>query len=147
MPRWIWEAYRCSRSFWAQTRLDLRDLFDGPKLAPWRAILGFFGPNNWKSGKNHGKCCMNRDLRVTAIILTPNPTRLERFFWRPKIGSFYGHFAFFAQNAGHHVQNIANIVWIVIYECSRSFWAQTRLDLTHFFEGPKLAPWRAILGF
>ena len=118
-----------------------------PKIGSLEGHFGFFGPNNWKSGKNHGKYCMNRDLRVTAIILTPNPTRFERFFWRPKMGSFYGHFGFFAQNAGHHVQNIANIVWIVIYECSRSFWAQTRLDLTHFFKGPKLAPWRVILGF
>ena len=94
MPRWIWEACRWSRSFWAQTRLDLRDFFDGPKLAPWRAILGFL-----------------------------------------------------AQNAENHVQIMANIVWIVIYALPRSFWAQTRRDLREFFDGPKLAPFMAILGF
>ena len=106
-----------------------------------------FGSKPWKSCTKHVYYCMNRDLRVAAIILSPNSTRFERIFWRPKIGSFYGHFGFLAQNAGNHVQNIANIVWIVIYECSRSFWAQTRLDLRDFFDGPKFAPWRAILGF
>ena len=106
-----------------------------------------FGPKRWKSWTNHGKCCKNCVQRVAAIILSPNSTRFERIFWRPKIGSFYGHFGFLAQNAGNHVQNIANIVWIVIYAYSRSFWAQTRLDLRDFFDSPKLAPWRAILGF
>ena len=195
---WI-VIYALPRSFWAQTRRDLREFFDGPKLAPFIAILGFwpktleilyktllilyeswstsardhfepklasiwetfltaqnlllggpfwvFGPKRWKSCTNHGKYCMNRILRVEAIILTPNSRRFERFFWRPKIGSFYGHFGFLAQNAGNHVENIANIVWIVIYEWSRSFWAQTRLDLRDFFDGPKFAPGRAILGF
>ena len=80
--------------YWAQTRRDLREFVDGPKLAPWRAILVFFFPKRLKSCTNHGKYCMNRDLRV-----------------------------------------------------SRSFWAQTRRDLREFFDGPKFAPCRAILGF
>ena len=90
---------------------------------------------------------MNPYLRVGAIILSPISTQFERIFSRPKIGSLEGHFGFLAQNAGNHVQNIANIVWIAIYACSRSFWAQSRLDLRDFFDGRKLAPWRAILGF
>ena len=158
---WI-VIYAFSRSFWAQTRLDLREFSDVPKLAPWRAILGFwpitqeitykswqilyeswytrwhdhfepkldaiwenflttqnwllrapfsvFGPKRWKSCTNHGKYCMNRDLRVAAIILSSNSTRFERIFWRPKIGSLEGHFGLLAQNAENHVQIIANIV-------------------------------------
>ena len=90
---------------------------------------------------------MNRDLRELAIILSPNSPRFERLFWRPIIGYLEGHFAFLARNVGNHVQNIANIVWIVIYAFSRSFWALSRLDLRNFFDGLKLAPWRAILGF
>ena len=90
---------------------------------------------------------MNRDLRVLAIILSPNSPPLERLFWRPKIGSLEGHYGFFAQNTGNHVQIIANIVWMVIYALLRSFWEKTRRDLREFFEALKLAPWREILGF
>ena len=90
---------------------------------------------------------MNRDLRVLAIILSLNSPLFERFFSQSKIGSLEGHFGFLAQNAENHVQNIANIVWIVIYACSRSFWARTRLDLRDFFDAPKFSFWRAILGF
>ena len=195
---WI-VIYASSRSFWAQTRLDLREFFDAQKLAPFMAILGFwpktleimyktllilykswstsardhfepklasiwhtflkaqnwllggpfwvFKPTGWKSCTNHGKYCMNRDLRVAAIILSPNSTRFERIFWRPKISSLERHFRFLAQNAGNHVQIMENIVWIVIYALPRSIWAPTRRDLREFFDGPKLAPWRAILGF
>ena len=90
---------------------------------------------------------MNRDLRVLAIILSPNSPRFAKIFWRFKIGSLDGHFAFLARNVGNHEQNMSNIVWIVIYAFSRSFWAQTRLDLINFFNGLKLGPCRAILGF
>ena len=89
---------------------------------------------------------MNRDLRELAIILSPNSPRFERLFWQPKIGSFEGHFGFLARNDGNHVQNIANIVWIVIYAFSRSFWAQTRLGWGEFFVGQKLASiWETFL--
>ena len=90
---------------------------------------------------------MNRDLRVLAIILSPNSARFERLFWRPKICSLEGYFGFLARNVGYHVQNIANILWIEIHGLPRSFWAQSRRDLREFFDGPKLAPWRAIFGF
>ena len=90
---------------------------------------------------------MNRDLRVLAIILSLNSPLFERFFSRSKIGSLEGHFGFLAQTAENHVQNIANIVWIVIYVLPLSFSAQTRRDLGEFFDAPKLAFWRAILGF
>ena len=90
---------------------------------------------------------MNRDLRVLAIILSLNSPLFERFFSRSKIGSLEGHFGFLAQNAENHVQNIANIVWIVIYVLPLSFSAQTRRDLGEFFDAPKLAFWGAILGF
>ena len=142
---WI-VIYAFSRSFWAQTRLDWKDFFDGPKLAPWRAILVFW-PKALEIMYKSCKYFMNRDPRVAAIILSTKSTRFKRIFWRPKIGSLEGHFRFLAQNAGNHVQNIANIVWIVICAYSRSFWAQTRLDLRDFFDGPNFAPWRAILGF
>ena len=167
MANIIWIViYAFPRSFWAQTRRDLREFFDGPKFAPCRAILGFWpktleimykvlqilyeswssrsryhfepnlasvganflsakngllrrlfwviGQHRWKSCTNHGKYCMNRNLRVAAIILRPNSPRFERLFWRPKIGSLEGHFWFFAQNAENHVQIMENIVWIVI---------------------------------
>ena len=147
IPNIVWIViYAFSRSFWAQTGLYLRDFL---KAQNW--LLGgpfwVFGQKRWKSCTNHGKYCINRDLRVTAIIFSPNSTRFQRLLWRQKIGSLQGHFGFFAQNAANHVQNIANIVWIVIYACSRSFWAQTRLDLREFFDAAKLAPWKAILGF
>ena len=90
---------------------------------------------------------MNRDLGVLAIILSPTSPRFERLFWRPKIASLEGHFGFLAQNAANHVQIMANTVWIVIYALTRSFWPQTQRDLGEFFDGPKLVPWRAILGF
>ena len=165
--------YAFSRSFWAQTRLDLRDFFDSPKLAPWRAILCFwpktlkimyksweilyeswttrcrdhfepklasnwetfltarnwllegpfwvFGPKRWKSCTKHVWYCMNRVLRVLAIILSPNSPPFESLFWRPKLGSLEGYFGFLAKNVGDHVRNIANIVWIVMYALLRSF--------------------------
>ena len=200
MANIVWIViYALPRSFWAQTRRDLREFFDGPKLAFSRAILGFWpetleimyktlqilyeswstrsrdhfkpkvasvganflsakngllgrpfwviGQHRWKSCTNHGIYCMNGNLRVAAIILSPNSTRFERIFWRPKISSLERHFRFLAQNAGNHVQIMENIVWIVIYALPRSFWAPTRRDLREFFDGPKLAPWRAILGF
>ena len=106
-----------------------------------------FGPKRWNSSTKHCYYCMNHDLRVLAIVLSANSPRFERLFWRPKIGSLEGHFGFLAQNAGNHVQIMANIVWIVIYALTRSFWAQTRRDLREFFDGPKLAPWSAIFGF
>ena len=252
IPNILWIViYAFSRSFWAQSRLYLRGFLTAQN---WllRKPVWVFGQKRWKSCTNHGKYCMNRDVRVAAIILSPNSTRVERIFWRPKIGSLQGHFWFLAQNAGNHVQimaiccknrvlrvaaiilrpnltrferifwrpkicslkghfrflaqnagnqvqNIAYIVWIVIYACvaiilspnsrlferlisrpkiiserhvgflarnvgnhvqniadivwivmnafSRSFWAKTRLDLRLCFDGQKWAPWRAILSF
>ena len=90
---------------------------------------------------------MNRDLRDDAIILSPNSTRFARIFWRPKIGSLEGHFGFLAQNAWNHAQIMANIVWMVIYALTQSFWVQTQRNLREFFDGPKLAPGKAILGY
>ena len=112
-----------------------------------RGPFWIFGPKRWKSCTKHGKYCMNRDLGVLAIILSPTSPRFQRLFWRPKIASLESHFGFLAQNAGNHVQVIVNIVWIVIYALSWSFWAQTRRDLRDFFDGPKFAPLRAMLGF
>ena len=135
-----------------------RDHFE-PKLASiWETFLTahnwllgrpfcVFGPKRWKSCTKHCKYCLNRDLRVLAIILSLKSPRFEKLFWRPKVDSLEGHFRFLAQNAVNHVQIMANIVWIVIYALTRSFWALTQRDLREFFDGPKLAPWRAILGF
>ena len=95
----------------------------------------------------------------TLLILYESWCTFCRYHFQPKLDAiwenfltpqnwlFGGPFGFLAQNAGNHVQNIANIVWIVIYACSRSFWARTRLDLRDFFDAPKFSFWRAILGF
>ena len=90
---------------------------------------------------------MNRDVRVAAIILSPKSPRLETISWRAQIGALVGPLGFLAKIDANHAQIKANIVWIVIYACPRSFWAQNRRDWRQFFDGPKLAPWRAILGF
>ena len=90
---------------------------------------------------------MNRDLRVPAIILSPKSARLETVFWRTQIGTLEGHFGFLAKVDANNAQIKANIVWIKIYACPRSFWGQNRRDWRQFFDGPKLAPWRAHLGF
>ena len=90
---------------------------------------------------------MNRDVRVAAIILSPKSPRLETISWRAQIGALVGPLGFLAKIDANHAQIKANIVWIVIYACLRSFWAQNRRDWRKFFDGPKLAPWRAILGF
>ena len=90
---------------------------------------------------------MNRDLRVPAIILSPKSPRLETIFWRAQIGTLDGHFGFLAKIDANHAQIKANIVWIVIYACPRSFCPQNRSDWRQYFDGPKLQPWRAILGF
>ena len=142
---WI-VIYACSRSFWAQTRRDLREFFDGPKFAPWRACC-VFGPKRWKSCTKHCKYCMNRDLRVLAIILSPNSTRFERICWRPKIGSLEGHFGFFSPNAWNHVQIMANIIWIVIYAFPRSFWAQNSTRFERIFWRPKICSLQGHFGF
>ena len=90
---------------------------------------------------------MNRDVHVAAIILSPKSPRFARLISRPKIGFLDGHFGFLARSVRNHVQIMGNIVWIVIYSFSRSFWEQTRLELRDFFDGLRLAPQRAILGF
>ena len=90
---------------------------------------------------------MNRDLRVPVISLSRNSPRLETIFWRAQFGTFESLFGFFAKNDANHAQIKANIVWIVIYACPWSVWAEIRRDWRQFFDGPKLAPWRAILGF
>ena len=90
---------------------------------------------------------MNRDLRVPAIVLSPKSPRLETIFSREKIGTLEGPFGFLAKNNANHAQIKANIVWIVIYPCPRSFWAQIRRDWRQFFDWPKLAPGSALLGF
>ena len=238
MANIVWIViYALPRSFWAQNRRNWRQFFDGLKLAPWRAILGFwpksmkimpksriilyelwstrarnhlkpkiarigdwiwskmmqimhksrlilyeswctrgrdhfkpkiaaigddfltgpnwrlgwpfwvFGQNRCKSSPNQGLYCMNVDLRVRAIILTPKSPRLETIFSLAQMGTLQGDFGFLVRNDANHAQIKANIVWIVIYACPRSFWAQNRRDWRQFFDGPKLAPWRAILGF
>ena len=90
---------------------------------------------------------MNRDLRVPVISLSPKSPRLEKIFWRAQIGTFEGQVWFLAKTDANSAQIMANIVWIVIYACPRSFWARNRRDWRQFFDGPKLEPWRAILGF
>ena len=90
---------------------------------------------------------MNRDLRVPAIILSPKSPRFEATFWRAQIGTFEGLFGFLVKNDADNAEIMASIVWIGIYACLPSFWAQNRCDWRQFFDGPKLAPWMAILGF
>ena len=90
---------------------------------------------------------MTRDLRVPVISLSTKSPRLQKIFWRAQIGTFEGQDWFLAKNDANSAQIKANIVWIVSYARLRSFWAQNRRDWRKFFDGPKLAPWRAILGF
>ena len=73
-----------------------------------------FGPKRWKSCANHGKYCMNRDLRVDAIILSPTSPRFERLSLTAQNWLLRGLFWVFDQNAGNNVQIMAIIVWIVI---------------------------------
>ena len=61
--------------------------------------------------------------------------------------TFEGLFGFLVKNDVNHAQIKANIVWIVMYACPRSFWAQNRRDWRRFLDGPKLAPRLALLGF
>ena len=90
---------------------------------------------------------MNRDLRMPAVILSPNSPRLERTFGRPNLGPLEYNFGFWAKNDGNHVQIVANIVWIVIYALPRSFWAQTRRDWREFLDAQIWGTSSAILGF
>ena len=90
---------------------------------------------------------MNCDLRAPAIILSPKSPGLETISWGAQIGTLEGQFGFLAKIDANHAQIKANIVWNVIYACPQSFWGQNRRDWRQFFDGPKLAPWRAILGF
>ena len=90
---------------------------------------------------------MNRDLRMPAVILSPNSPRLERIFGRANLGPLDSHFGFLAKNDGNHEQIMANLVWIVIYACQRSFWAQTRRDWRELLDAQIWGPWSTILGF
>ena len=90
---------------------------------------------------------MNRDLRVPAIILGPRSLPLETIFWQAQIGTWKGYFGFLAKIDANHAQIEDNIVLIVIYARPQSSWAQNRPDWRQFLEGPRLAPWRASLGF
>ena len=142
---WI-VIYACPRSFWAQNRRDWRQFFDGPKLAPWRALLGFWAKTMQIMPKARVILYEAWSTRG-AIILGPNSPRLETIFWRAQICTLERPFGVLAKNNANHAQIKANIVWIVIYACPRSFWAQNRRDWRQFFDGSKLAPRRAILGF
>ena len=84
---------------------------------------------------------------MPAIILSPKSWRLETIFWQAKISTLKGPSGFLAKNDANHTQIMANIVWIVIYACPRSFWAQNRRDSRQLFDAPKLAPLRVFLGF
>ena len=90
---------------------------------------------------------MKRDLSVPAIILGKKSLRLETIFWRAKSRALEGYFGFLAKNDANWAQIMDNIVWIVIYACPRSFCVPDRCDWRRYVDGPKLAPWRAILGF
>ena len=90
---------------------------------------------------------MNRDLLVPAIILTPKSPRLESVYWRVQIGPLEGYFGFLAKIDGNHGEIMVNIVWVVMYACQRSLWAQNRHDLREFFDGSKLASLEGHFGF
>ena len=90
---------------------------------------------------------MTSDLRIPAVILSPNSLRLERIFGRPNLGPLEFHFGFLAKNDVNHVQVIGNILWIVIYAYPRSVWAQTRRNWREFLYGRIWGPCSAILGF
>ena len=90
---------------------------------------------------------MFRDLPVPAIILGPKSPGLETIFWRDKLAPWRAISRFLVKIDANHGQIKANIVWIIIYACPRSFWAQNRRGWRHFSDGSKLAPWRANSSF
>ena len=119
----------------------------------WRAKIGALEGYFGFLAKNDANCAQIMDNIVWIVIYAcprsfcARSLRLETIFWQAQIDTLNGHFGILEKIDANLAQIMANIVWIVIYAWPRSFWAQNRHNWRQFFDGLKLAPWRAILGF
>ena len=125
----------------------LESVFWRVQIGPLDSHFGFLAKNDG----NHGEIMAN----IVWVVIyacqqsfwAQDRRDWREFFWRVQIGPLEGHFGFLVKNDGNDGKSMANIVRVVIYACPRSFWAGDRCDWIEFFDGSKLAPWRAILGF
>ena len=131
--------YACPRSFWAGDRCDWIEFFDGSKLAPWRAILGFWSKTMEIRAKLWLILYESWSTRACGHFEPKIATIGENFFDWSKLAFCRGYFGFLVKNDGNHGKIMANIVWVVIYACPPSFWAPNRRHWRRFLTGSNWA--------